>query len=169
MHAASLNATETTFATATAAARAARAEAEAKEAAAAATAAGIATTAAEARQRVEAAEMNAREHTHRAGAMEKRAIAATEQTQPQENVSEVSVTAATLLARAEEAERAVDEQKRQQAVRMVRTRCHVLKIGSVEPTGFGDWRQIERWYDAYFYFWDLCEVLVEYALLKGKT
>lgn len=65
MHAASLNAADAAAATATAAARAARAEAQEQEAAAAQTAAGIATDAAVVRQRVEAAEMDAKEQKER--------------------------------------------------------------------------------------------------------
>lgn len=123
MHAASVNGAETAFATAIARETTSRADAEAKEAAAAFTAANIATNAAEAPQRVEPVEMNTREHARRADEMETTAITSTEQTEPQENVSGVSEEAATLLKRAEDAERAVDEQKRQQALRMVSTRC----------------------------------------------
>lgn len=122
LHAASLNAAETAFATATATARAARADAEAKEAAAAVTAADIAANAAEVHQRLEAVEMNARKHARRADDAETRAAEDTEKSGPQENIAGVSETTATVLKRAEDAERAFHEQKRQQAVRIVSTR-----------------------------------------------
>lgn len=120
MHAASLSAAETPFATAAAAASAARA-AGAKEAAAADTTTDIATNAAQAHRRVETVEMNTR-NARRAEEVETRATDDTEKSGPQENIAGASETAATLLKRAEGAERAFEEQKRQQAVRMVSTR-----------------------------------------------
>ncbi|CAB1113805.1 unnamed protein product [Ectocarpus sp. CCAP 1310/34] len=187
LHAASLNAADAVSAATTAAARAARAEAEATAAAAAATAAGIATDAAVVRQRVAAAESEARDQRERralqmicsagrgynsrllflgwsrlcrhaagkggadgissdsepaaaqaarADAMENQAQAPAEPAEGAkgvEKLDEESVMAATFVKRAEEAEKAVDDQRRQLAVRMVtrvlgdRIRCFLFR------------------------------------------
>ncbi len=82
-----------------------------------------ATDAAEARQRLQAAEKNARAHARRADAMEKRAVAATERVRELENAAGIPTTGGALLERAEEAERAVQQQERRQAIRLVRTRA----------------------------------------------
>ncbi|CAN0273392.1 unnamed protein product, partial [Ectocarpus sp. 12 AP-2014] len=187
LHAASLNAADAVLATATAAARAARAEAEATQAAAAATAAGIETDAAVVRQRMAAAESEARDQRDRralqmicsagrgfnrrllflgwsrlcrhaagkggadrissdaepAAAQAARADAMKKQVhapaEPAEGAKEVekldgeSVMAATFVKRAEEAEKAVDDQRRELAARMVtrvlgdRIRCFLFR------------------------------------------
>ncbi|CBN77476.1 hypothetical protein Esi_0059_0111 [Ectocarpus siliculosus] len=166
LHAASLNAADAVSATATAAARAARAEAEATQAAAAATAAGIETDAAVVRQRVAAAESEARDQRERralhmicsagrdynrrllfhgwsqlcrhsaplhiaegsskaaeaiarSDVMQKSEHAPAEQAKASEKADGESVMPATLVKRAEEAEKAVDNQKRQLAARVV--------------------------------------------------
>lgn len=129
MHATSLNAAETANAIATAAARPARASAGAKKAAATVTAADIAINAAEVRQKVGGVEMDAREYAGRADEMGTTAITAAEQNEPQENAAEVFATVATLMKRAQAAERVVDEQRRQQAVRMVSTNCRNRNTG----------------------------------------
>lgn len=98
MHAASLNPVEAVAATSTAAARAATAEMEPTD------------TSTAVIQRAEAAETDAREHARRADEMEKRAAAAAEQVKALENSAWVSVQAA-------------EEEKIQQAVRLVSARC----------------------------------------------
>lgn len=106
-HAASQSAVEAAATTPTAAAMVARADKEPTD---------ITVT----RQRAEAAERDAREHAHRADEMEKRAAAAAEQVKVLENIAKISV-------------RAVEEKKRQHAVRLVSVDAWLPRRISVEP------------------------------------
>ena len=71
------------------------------------------------RRRLEAAEKNARAHVRRADAMERRAAAATERVKELESAAGIPSTAGALLEQTEEAGRAVEQQERRQAVRLV--------------------------------------------------
>lgn len=111
-------------ATATPTERAARAETGAKATNEPVAVDRDATDAAVARQRLEAAEKNARAHARRADSMEKRAVAATKRVKELENAAGIGIptTGGVRLERAEEAERAAEQQERRQAVRLVSTR-----------------------------------------------
>jgi len=74
------------------------------------------------RQRLEASEKKTRANARRADAMEKRAVAAEERVKEFESAAGIPTTGGALLERAEEAERAVEQQERRQAVQLVSKR-----------------------------------------------